>query len=221
MPKGPPLHMTTLQADSLPEYIEISQPQLFKKGSIEATIKPQPLQRADIVVLRMILDDYPNRPFYFSRTAGSYPQDVLGMGQYLLMQGLARKLLPNPPTPGKDTVLLQGEGFVDVARTRELWDHDFLGPAAVIKRGLWVDKASVGIPYVYITTAVDLSDIALQRGDTAESRKLMQTARELGDATDLSRLFNTQGPPPATAVPLGNDTNGGVKMSDSGTQPKK
>ena len=108
-----------------------------------------------------------------------------------------------------------------MTRTRELWDHDFLGPAAVIKRGLWVDKASVGIPYVYITTAVDLSDIALQRGDSAESRKLMQTARELGDATDLSRLFNTQTAPPATAVPLGNDTNGGVKMSDSGTQPKK
>ena len=71
------------------------------------------------------------------------------MGQYLLMQGLARKLLPNPPTPGKDTVLLQGEGFVDVARTRELWYQDFLGPAAVIKRGMWVDKASVGIPYIY------------------------------------------------------------------------
>jgi hypothetical protein len=221
MPKGPPLHMTTVQADSLPEYLEIREPQLFKKGSIEATIKPQPLQKADIVVLRMILDDYPNRPFYFSRTAGSYPQDVLGLGQYLLMQGLARKLLPNTPTPGKDTVLVQGEGFVDVARTRDLWSQDFLGPAAVIKRGMWVDKASVGIPYIYITTAADLSDIALQRGDTVQSRKLMETARALGDATDLSRLFNPPVPPPAPAVPLGNDSGNGVKMSDSATHPKK
>jgi hypothetical protein len=118
-------------------------------------------------------------------------------------------------------VLLQGEGFVDVARTRELWYHDFLGPAAVIKRGLWVDKASVGIPYIYLTTAVDLSDLALQRNDTAESQRLMATAHALGEATDLSRLFNTQVAPPATAVPLGNDTGGGVKMSDSGTHPKK
>jgi hypothetical protein len=54
-----------------------------------------------------------------------------------------------------------------------------------------------------------------------ESRKLMETARALGDATDLSRLFNTQITPPATAVPLGTDTSGGVKMSDSGTHPKK
>jgi hypothetical protein len=221
MPKGPPLHMSTVQADSLPEYLEVREPQLFRKGSIEATIKPQVLQKADIVVLRMILDDYPNRPFYFSRTAGGYPQDVLGLGQYLLMQGLARKLLPNPPTPGKDTVLLQGEGFIDVPRTRDLWYHDFLGPAAVIKRGIWVDKASVGIPYIYITTAVDLADIATQRGDTAEARKLMATARALADATDLSRLFNPQIAPPATAVPLGKDTGGGVKMSDSATHPKK
>jgi hypothetical protein len=221
MPKGPPLHMTTVQADSIPEFEELRQPMLFKKGSIEATIKPQPLQKADIVVLMMIRDDYPNRPFYFSRTAGSYPQEVLGLGQYLLMQGLARKLLPDPPTPGKDTVLLQGEGFVDVARTRDLWYQDFLGPAAVIKRGMWVDKASVGIPYIYLTTAVDLSDLAQQRADTVEARKLMETARALGDATDLSRLFGSQVAPPATAVPLGNDTGGGVKMSDSGTHPKK
>ncbi|MBK5188828.1 MAG: hypothetical protein JJD97_11340, partial [Gemmatimonadaceae bacterium] len=202
MPKGPPLHMTTVQADSLPEYQEVRQPQLFKKGSIEATIKPQILAKADIVVLLMLKDDYPNRPFYFSRTAGGYPQEVLGLGPYLLTQGLARKLLPTTPTPGKDTVLLQGEGFVDVPRTHDLWFNDFLGPAAVIKRGLWVDKASVGIPYIYITSAVDLADIAQQRGDTAQSRELMATARALGDATDLSRLFAPQLPPPAPAVPL-------------------
>jgi len=223
MPKGPPLHMTTVQADSIPEYQEVRQAQLFKRGQIEATIKPQVLAKADIVVLLMIKDDYPNRPFYFSRTAGGYPQEVLGLGQYLLMQGLARKLVPNTPTPGKDTVLLQGEGFVDVPRTRDLWNNDFLGPQAVIKRALWVDNASVGIPYIYITTAVDLADIAQQRGDTAESRKLMETARQLAAATDLTRLFNpavAPAAPAAPAVPLGADS-GGVKMKDTGAHPRK
>ena len=220
MPKGPPLHMTTTQADSLPEYQEVHEPQLFKSGSIEATIKPQVLAKADIVVLLMIKDDFPNRPFYFSRTAGGYPQDVLGLGRYLLMQGMARKLLPNPPVAGKDTVLLQGEGYVDVTRSHALWFDDFLGPQAVIKRGLWVDKASVGIPYVYITTAVDLADIAAQRGDSAQSRQLMETARKLADATDLTRLFNPPAPQPATAVPLG-DESGGVKMNDTGGQPRR
>ena len=221
MPKGPPLHMTTVQADSIPEYQEVRTPQLFKKGSIEATIKPQVLTKADIVVLMMLRDDYPNRPFYFSRTAGGYPQEVLGLGQYLLMQGLARKLLPTQPEPGKDTVLLQGEGFVDAKRTHDLWFHDFLGPAAVIKRGLWVDNASVGIPYIYITTSVDLSDIAQQRGDTTEARKLMETGRALAEATNLSSLFNPQIAPPATAIPLGNDSGSGTKMTDTGTRPKK
>ncbi len=221
MPKGPPLHMTTTQADSIPEYQEVRQAQLFKKGSIEATIKPQVLAKADIVVLLMIKDDYPDRPFYFSRTAGGYPQDVLGLGQYLLTQGLARKLLASVPAPGKDTVMLQDEGFVDVARTRDLWQHDFLGPQAVIKRGLWVDKASVGIPYIYITSAVDLADIAQQRGDSAESRRMMQTARQLADATDLSRLFNPAVPAAVPAVPLGVDSGDGVKMKDTGAHPRK
>jgi hypothetical protein len=218
MPKGPPLHMTTTQADSIPEYQEVHEPMLFKKGSIEATIKPQILAKADLVVLLMIKDDYPNRPLYFSRTAGGYPQDVLGLGQYLLMQGLARKLLPNPPVAGKDTVLLQGEGYVDVTRSQSLWFDDFLGPQAVIKRGLWVDNASVGIPYIYITTSVDLADIAQQRGDSAQAKTLMQTARKLADATDLSRLFNPPAAAPATAVPLGAESSG-VKMTDTGGQP--
>ncbi|MFI5243242.1 MAG: hypothetical protein ACHQRL_09550, partial [Gemmatimonadales bacterium] len=217
MPKGPPLHMTTLQADSIPDYQEVHEPMLFKKGSIEATIKPQVLAKADLVVLLMIKDDFPNRPMYFSRTAGGYPQDVLGLGQYLLMQGLARKLLPNPPSAGKDTVLLQGEGYVDVPRTRALWSEDFKGPQAVIKRGIWVDKASVGIPYIYITTSVDLADLAQQRGDSARARELMATARKLADATDLSNLFTTPAPAPATAVPLGESS--GVKMTDTGGPP--
>jgi hypothetical protein len=216
MPKGPPLHMTTAQADSLPEYLEVHEPQLFRKGAIESTIKPQVLARADIVVLRMILDDYPNRPFYFSRTTGGYPQDVLGLGQYLLSQGLARKLVAATPVAGKDTVLLQGEGFVDVARTRALWFNDYLGPQAVIRRGIWVDKASVGIPYIYITTAVDLADISQQQGRADEAKRLMETARRLAEATDLTRLFAPQAPAPATAVPLGTDSGAGVKMTDSG-----
>jgi hypothetical protein len=108
-----------------------------------------------------------------------------------------------------------------VTRTQNLWDHDFLGQAAVIKRGMWVDKASVGIPYIYITTSVDLADIAQQRGDTAQSRKLMEVARKLGDATDLSRLFAPQISAPPTAVPLGNDTGSGVKMTDTGDRSKK
>jgi hypothetical protein len=221
MPKGPPLHMTTVQADSIPEYQQLNEPMMFKKGTIEATIKPQVLAKADIVVLLMIKDDYPNRPFYFSRTAGGYPQEVLGLGNYLLMQGLARKLVENPPVPGKDTVMLQGEGFVDVPRTNELWYHDFLGPQAVIKRGLWVDKASVGIPYIYITSAVDLADIAQQRGDSVESRKLMDTARALANATDLSRLFAPQIPATQPAVPLGADTGTGTKLTDTGKKTRK
>ena len=43
MPKGSPLHMTIDEANAIPDFEELRQPQLFKKGSIEATIKPQML----------------------------------------------------------------------------------------------------------------------------------------------------------------------------------
>lgn len=48
------------------------------------------LERADLLLLRMIADSWPERPVYISRTAGAYGE-MLGLGNHLLSQGLARK----------------------------------------------------------------------------------------------------------------------------------
>jgi hypothetical protein len=201
-PSGPPLDMTLEQADAIPPVYEIRQPQVFKKGAIEATLRPQILTKADLVVLRMIHDSFPDRPIYFSRTAGSYPQETLGLGQYLLGQGLARKLLPEPPAAGRDTMLIPGEGFLDVARSQWLWDHDFEAPASLIRRGSWVDKASVGIPYLYIATAATLADAEQRLGNTKEVEKLMADASGIAKSTGLEGLFAPPTPRPGPAVPL-------------------
>ncbi len=199
-PAGPPIKMTLDEADKVPTYVEIQQPQMFVKDSIRAVIRPEALQRgilerADIFVLRMIADAFPERPIYFSRTSANYGE-TLGLGPYLLTQGLARKLMPRTPTGvSKDTIAMQGQGFVDVPRTTALWNTVFEAPKSLIRKGDWVDRPSVGIPYLYVATGLVLSDAMAYRHEDAARVKVLDTTRQLVRAMRLGDLGEV--PPPA------------------------
>jgi hypothetical protein len=215
-PAGSPLAMSTEEADRVPPYMEVSQPQLFRKGEIEATIMPQVLAKADLLVLRMINDAFPARPFYFSRTSVGYA-DQLGLGDYVMTQGLARRLLPAVPQPSRDTIIIPGEGWVDVPRTRALWNMVYEAPASLIERGGWVDRASVGIPYLYISTAVILAEAEQRTGHPEASRRLMDVARALARSTGFESLFAEDTAP--APVPVIGDTDAPLPFLDS-TAPK-
>jgi hypothetical protein len=185
---------------------------IFRKGSLVASVQPQVLDKASVLVLRMIADAFPERPVYFARTSGTYGRQ-LGLDAYLLQQGLARKLLPALPTADRDTVLLQGEGWFDLPRSRALWNEVFKGHKSIIARGSWVDRASVGIPYLYVATAANLYEAELLAGNRPVAEQVMQTAEAIARATGLGDLFAQQQPalPPPTgdtapALPLGADT---------------
>lgn len=202
-PTGPVLRMTMDEADRLPLYVELPSPQLFQKGAISARIDPQALgreylERADILVLRFIMDAFPERPVYFSRTASSYPEQ-LGLGDYVITQGLARKLLPNKPTASPDTLSVPGSGFVDVTRTMTLWDSVFMAPRSLIRKGNWVDRPSVGIPYLYVSTGLLLSDIAAARRDAPMRKRVLDTTRDLAKAMRLGSIDETPAPVPMPA----------------------
>ena len=193
-PAGPPFNMTFDQADSVPLGQEITQPQLFVKDKIRAIVPPRFLARADIFVLSMIHDG--TRPVYFSRTSGGYGHE-LGLGGYLLTQGLARKLMPDSVRAGKDTVNVAGEGMVDIPRTEALWKA-FKAPASLIKKNDWVDRPSVGIPYLYVSTGVVLSEALQARGRPADAVASMERAKAIAHATQLEELFggSTRATPP-------------------------
>jgi hypothetical protein len=219
-PSGPPLKLTMQEADAVPSYMEIRQPQVFRKGNIVATLRPpQVLNRADLLVLRMILDGYPERPMYFSKTAGSYGRE-LGLDPFLIQQGLARKLLPDVPQPSADTVLLPGEGWIDVARTRALWDSVFVAPRSIIRRGQWVDKASVGIPYLYISSAISLYE-AEQRSRGAASEQLLTTAEAIARATGLEQLFAPTAFTRQQQPELGDQPGQAIPVTPSSDPPRK
>ena len=73
------------------------------------------LRRADVFVLRMIRDSWPERPIYFARSAVGYPRS-LGLGDNVLTQGLATKLFVPTTTSAMphDTMFVQGDGWLDV-----------------------------------------------------------------------------------------------------------
>ena len=187
-PTGPVMKMTMAEADAVQEYVDLRQAQIFRKDSIVATIQPRTLIRDEILVLRMIMDAYPDRPIYFSRTSGNYGGQ-LGLQPYLLTQGLARKLLPTIPNPSKDTLIVPGEGFVDAKRTHALWDSVYVGHKSVISRGDWVDKPSSGIPYLYVSTGWLLSEVLRTQGQPQAADRVLETAKAVSQAAHLEDLF--------------------------------
>ena len=207
-PSAPPLRMTLNEADSVPPYWQIDKPMVFKAGckaadgpcDIQAVIPPHLLQRADLFVLRMIQDSYPARPLYFSRTSGGYARE-LGLGDYVLTQGLAAKVFVPQKAAGKDTMYVSGDGWIDVKRTEELWLKVFEGPKSVIRTGNWIDQPSVGIPYLYVATGLELAEALKMRGDVTLANQVWGTAKQVAHAVNLDRLVGDQ-PPSSEQTPL-------------------
>jgi hypothetical protein len=188
-PSGPPVNMTMEEADAIPLAYDMPQAQQFVAGNIQATITPRTLTRADIFVLRMIKDNV-GRPVYFSRTSGGYGSHELGLGPYLVTQGLARKLVADVPRAGsRDTLLIPGEGFVDVPRTTALWDSVFQAQESIIRKNDWVDRASVGIPALYVSTGFMLAEAHRTLGNESVASRVLATTERVARATRLDDLF--------------------------------
>jgi hypothetical protein len=195
-PVGPPLRMTMDAANAVPPVIELSAAQTFRKEGtdIVATIRPRPLEylsgleRADLFVLYMIRDGYPERPFYFSRTTGGYPEEI-GFAPFTVTVGLARKLVPTAPTAGNGVVPITGDGWLDAERTRVLWETVFKGPASLAKRDLWVDKPSAGIPFLYIRTGLELSSALTQLGAKEEAVRIQSQTQRIAHGTQLDDVL--------------------------------
>jgi hypothetical protein len=220
-PSTSPIHMTMEDADSVPAYYPLDKPMKFESrkilvpgtkdsSSINATIDPKNLdhgvlQRADLFVLRMIQDAWPDRPIYFARTSGGYARS-LGLGDYVLTQGLASKLFipPSTPTAAKDTVYIQGDGWLDLPRSDSLWMNVFRGPQSVINTGDWIDRPSVGIPYLYVATGMELAEALKSRGDPARARKVFERSKQVAQVVRLDDLV--RGAEVEFAAPVGDTT---------------
>ena len=203
MPTRPLVSLTRAQVDAIPDYVELREPQLFQQGGIRAVIDPRRLEfgvplRSDIIVLQMLKDNLGVRPFYISRTTASYTQS-LGLEAYALAQGLVTKVSPAALVAGRDTVAVPGLGFVDVPRTAALW-RSYGAPAAIIRRGDWVDRPSAGIPGLYTTTALVLAQVSEMQGRTAEAERYRAQGIDVAEAAHIMEWFigsEPTAPPPS------------------------
>jgi hypothetical protein len=179
-PVGPPLKMTFAEADAIPDYIQITEPQIFRKDKINLAIPPGFLVRDQLVLLRLIRDSFPERPIYVAAGTG----EGLGLEPYLISQGLARKLVDHPLTDSAPTPKIGGV-FVDVALSKALWDTVYRAPEALIEEGDWVDRASVSIPYFYAYTGAILAEAMSRRGDAKAASAIMSRVNGIATAARI------------------------------------
>ena len=214
IPTRPILSLTTPQLNAIPDYVELREPQLFEQGGIRAVIDPRRLEfgvplRSDILVLQMLKDNLGVRPFYISRTTGGYAQS-LGLGDYALMQGLVTKVSPTALAAGRDTVALQGIGFLDLPRTAALW-REYRAPAAIIRRGEWVDRPSAGIPALYTSTALVLGQALEQQGRAADAQRIREAGLDVAEGAHITEWFIGAAPPPPPSA-AGSDAPRGTTL---------
>jgi hypothetical protein len=172
--------MSFADADAIPEYIQLNQPQIFRQGNVTLNIQPGILVRHDLVLLRLIKDSFPERPIYLSTGGGS----SIGLEPYLVSQGFVQKLVDHPVVASADIAQLGGMN-IDVPRTKALWDTVYHAPEALIKEGDWIDRASFGIPYTYAFTGAILREALQAKGDAKDADTVMTRVRAIVKAARI------------------------------------
>jgi hypothetical protein len=186
--------------DTLPEYSQLPATVTGALGPITVTVDPARLtipgvlQRADLAVLEIVKQQLGRRPIYLSGSTGNYGEQ-LGLGPYLLTQGMVRRLLPTPVV-ASDSVrpsLVQGR-YVDVPRTTRLGFEVYHGAAAARARPRgWVDRASQNSLLPYIVTYDTIAEL-LQQTDPARSAQALALARAV--LANTSYQFDLTPPTP-------------------------
>jgi hypothetical protein len=214
IPTRPIMSLTIPQLNAIPDYIDVREPQLFQQGGIRAVVDPRRLEfgvplRSDLLVLQMLKDNLGVRPFYVSRTTAGYAQ-ALGLDSHALVQGLVTKITPTTLAASRDTVEVQGLGYVDVARTAALW-RDYGAPAAIIRRGDWVDRPSAGIPALYTSTALVLAQALEQQGRSSDAHRMREAGLDVAEAAHITQWF-VGAAPSSTPPPAGSDAPRGTTL---------
>jgi hypothetical protein len=215
--------MTLDEADSVPAYYELPGPTSFNAGPYHTQIDPRRLahgvlERADALVLRMIQDSWRERPFYFARSSASYPAS-LGFGNNVLTQGLASKLFVPPAAASRDTVPISGDGWMDVARTRVLWDSVFTGHKSTIAEGHWIDRPSASMPLLYVFSGAELAEALRAKGDVKEARSVLATSRAVAESAGFPEFARSLAEPVESA-PVTGDSSGVTLRVKPSDQPK-
>ncbi|HEX3927114.1 MAG TPA: DUF2723 domain-containing protein [Gemmatimonadales bacterium] len=148
-PTTPALTETDGWLDSLPE---ASAPikDSIQVGNMFVQFHTDVISRSDIAAFLLIRDNLGKRPIYFSLSDGDYPDKTLGLGGYLVEQGMVRQLMPSLVKPGGSIHTSPYFIYIDADKTRSLlFDVYHTEAAAKDRPSGWVDVPSVSILDLY------------------------------------------------------------------------
>jgi hypothetical protein len=178
-PRHPIFRMTAAQADSIPDYMILREPQVFRSRAIVGHVGAGYLERKDVFVLRLITDALPERPIYF--TMGSPYPAQFGLKRYVVAEGLVQHLMPQPSVDSSGRAM-------NVVRTNELWNI-YRGPAAIIRRGDWIDRPSLPTPIDYTLVGLGLADALDKEGNSARADTVRSESVAVIKAARMQQLF--------------------------------
>src|SRR6185436_4644160 len=87
---------------------------------------------------------------------------------------------------------IPGDGWLDLPRSDSLWSHVFKGPQSVINTGDWIDRPSVGIPYLYVATGMELAEAFRMRANQQRAMQIFNQAKQVATAVRLEDLVRGQ-----------------------------
>jgi hypothetical protein len=153
------------ELDSLPEYSRVSKNEGVAFGDVVISFGNEIIDRKDLATVFLIRDNLGKRPIYFAWSAADYPDRTLGLSEWLLSQGLVRKLSPTRLDSTPSIVLTQ-MAYADLPRTRALLQSYRWQSAARERPRGWVDVPSSSILRLYSIVYGGMAPTFLQTGDT-------------------------------------------------------
>jgi hypothetical protein len=165
-PKTPVFSLTETELDSLPEYSRVPKGKGLQYGDLTLILGDEILQRSDLATILLIRDNLGKRPINFAWSAGPWPDQTLGLTEYLVSQGLVRKLY----TKRVDTtanIVLTPMGYTDLERTKSLLKAYRWQSAARERAGGWNDVPSASILRLYSIIYGGMAGTLREHGDSS------------------------------------------------------
>lgn len=177
-PTTPPFSLSLKELDSLPEISTVTKGSTLKLGGIEIKFGTPYVEKKDLAVIFLIRDNQGKRPVHFAWSAANYPDETLGLTNYLVSQGLVRKLYDRPVQEG-GPIEFTHLGFTDVPRTRALLQsYHWQSVTRTRPRG-WVDPPSASILRLYSIVYGLAAEVFRQKGDSAFASHADSIARKV------------------------------------------
>jgi len=189
-PREPVFSLTEAQLDSLPEAMRVPEHGGVTFDSLKLAFGQDVLLLQDLATIFLIRDNMGKRPIYFSWSDGGYPDQTLGLSEYLVSQGLVRKLMPKPVVPNASIVLTSSLGYLDLPRTEKLlWDVYHWKAAARNRPRGWVDPPSGSILQLYAVVYGGASKAFASAGQATQAARADSVAKQVMRNLSRENLF--------------------------------